>query len=243
MSDEISPDLLAKLAHVGTSERGLLHFLLENIPDRIYFKDRESRFIRISRAMAHYFGLASAMEAIGKSDLDFFTKEHAEPALADERRIMATGEAMVGKVEKETLSDGSVRWALTTKMPLRNAQGELLGTCGISKDFTAQKALEDELERINSDLANRQGRLEGALADLQATQQQLLDAQNALTTSRLAHETAHEIRNPLNILMAGMDALASDEVIAANESNRAILDEMRTAVKRADNVIVALMNA
>src|SRR6187402_1054220 len=143
--DGLSPELLAKLAHPGTSEHDLLHFLLENIPDRIYFKDTQSRFLRISRALAKLFGLTSPLEAIGKTDLDYFTPEHAEQALADEQEVMRTAQPIVGKVEKETLPDGSVRWVLTTKMPLRSARGDIFGTCGISKDFTAQKALEDAL--------------------------------------------------------------------------------------------------
>src|SRR3954451_8991526 len=98
MSDEISPDLLSKLAHPGTSERDLLHFLLENIPDRIYFKDTESRFLRISGALAKLFGLTSPLEAIGKTDFDYFTPEHAEPARADEQEVMRTGKSIVGKV-------------------------------------------------------------------------------------------------------------------------------------------------
>lgn len=173
MPQDSSPEFLAKLAQAGSSERALLQFLLENIPDRIYFKDRESRFIRISRALAQHFGLGSALEAVGKTDFDFFTREHAEQAFADEQKVMRTGETIVGKVEKETLPDGSVHWALTTKMALRNAQGEITGTCGISKDFTAQKALEDALEATNRKLANRQELLAQMLTELEHAHEHL----------------------------------------------------------------------
>ncbi len=99
-------------------------------------------------------------------------------------------------------------------MPLRNARGEIIGTCGISKDFTAQKQLEDALNESNAKLALRQAHLEQTLADLRSSQQQLLETQKRLTTAQVAYQMAHEIRNPLNILQAGMDALSSDTTAA-----------------------------
>ncbi len=250
MPHDSSADLLNRLAQAGGGERGLLHFLLENIPDRIYFKDTDSRFIRISRALAQMFGLASALEAVGKSDVDYFTSEHAEQAFADEQYVMRTGEAIVGKVEKETLAGGGVRWVITTKMPLRNPKGEIIGTCGISKDFTAQKALEDKVQENNETLAARGAQLEEALAGLtaaherlKAMQQQLVDAEKMQMVGRLASGVAHEIRNPLNILHAGLDFLASAQDTSGDDSNAAIIEEMRAAVHRADAVICALMDS
>ena len=235
MPEGPSAELLTKLAFAGASERGLLHFLLENIPDRIYFKDRECRFIRISRAMAQFFGLATPLEAVGKSDFDFFTREHAQPAFDDEQEIMRTGQPIVGKIEKETLPDGRTGWVITTKMPLRNAQGEIIGTCGISKDFTAQKALEDALATSNEELKS-------AHENLKAIQEQLLEAEKMRTAGRLAYGVAHEVRNPLNILHAGIDYLSSDPAFAASP-NAPVIEEMKSAIRRADAVVSALMDS
>jgi PAS domain S-box-containing protein len=123
-------------------ERDHLNALLENVPDRIYFKDRESRFVRINRALTHLLGLQMSEEAYGKTDADFYDESHAAEALADERRVMATGEPMIGKVEFETMSDGRRSWSLTTKLPLRNRRGEIIGTCGISREITEIKEME-----------------------------------------------------------------------------------------------------
>jgi PAS domain S-box-containing protein len=140
-------------------ERDLLHTLLENLPDRIYFKDEESRFLRISRAVVEQFKVADQSQAIGKTDFDFFTAEHAQVALNDERLVMRTGEPIIGKVERETLSDGSITWALTSKLPMRDKTGRIVGNFGISRDIT-------EIKRIESELAEERNLLRSLIDNL-----------------------------------------------------------------------------
>ena len=130
----------------------LLQALLEGTPDAVYFKDRESRFTHVSRGLARLLGLADPQEAYGKTDRDFFAAEHADQALADERRIMETGEPVIDLIEKETWPDGHVTWASTTKLPLRDAAGRIVGTFGISRDITARKAAEQRLQAAQRDL-------------------------------------------------------------------------------------------
>jgi PAS domain S-box-containing protein len=126
-------------------ERYLLHTLMDNLPDNIYFKDTASRFVRINKALTTDFGLSDPAQAIGKTDFDFYTEEHARPAYADEQEIMQSGQPVVGKEEKETWLDGRVRWVSTTKMPFRDKDGTISGTFGVARDITKVKLAEEAL--------------------------------------------------------------------------------------------------
>ncbi|WP_165440789.1 PAS domain-containing protein [Rubripirellula amarantea] len=128
-------------------EKFLLSTLLETVPESIYFKDADSRFIRLSQSCARKFGVDDPSLAIGKSDADFFSKEHARKALADEKMVMQTGEPILAEVECETHNDGRVTYCATTKVPLKDPRGHILGTFGISRDVTEQIIAEKELAR------------------------------------------------------------------------------------------------
>ena len=126
-------------------ERRLLHTLMDNLPDLIYFKDRESRFTRINLALARKLDLDHPSLAIGKTDFDFLPAEHAEAFLKDDAELLRTGQSIVDKVEKGIWPDGHVTWLSTTKMPLRDANGNIIGTFGVSRDITDRKRAEEAL--------------------------------------------------------------------------------------------------
>jgi phosphoserine phosphatase RsbU/P len=126
-------------------ERQLLSTLMEHLPDNIYFKNLDSRFIAVNRAMSRWAGLDDPAELIGKSDEDLFTSEHAQRALEDEREIIRTGKPLINREEKETWPDREDTWVSTTKMPLLDANGRIIGTFGLSRDITQLKKLENTL--------------------------------------------------------------------------------------------------
>lgn len=156
-------------------ERELLHALLDNMPSHIYFKDEEGRFKRVNRSMARLFNMTDPALLIGKTDFDFFAREHAQKAFEDERQIMRTGEPIIDVEEEENWPDGRITWVLTSKMPLRDPQGRIIGTFGISRDITERK------------LADRQ-------RDLMEVQ--LRQAQKLESIGQLAAGIAHEINTP-----------------------------------------------
>ena len=125
-------------------ERYLMRSLMDNLPDHIYFKDRESRFIRINKAHAKRFNLDDPTLAVGKTDFDFFTDEHAQQAFDDEQTIIRTGQ-MLSLEEKETYPDRPDSWVSTIKMPLHDTEGNIIGTFGISRDITERKQSEKAL--------------------------------------------------------------------------------------------------
>ena len=130
----------------------LVRAFLEHIPAGVYFKDRESHFVRISRSQAQKFGLADPDLAIGKTDFDMFSEEHARQAFDDEQEILRSGRPILNKEEKETWPDGSETWVLTTKLPWTDATGRILGTMGISQDITHRKRAEQEVQNYKEHL-------------------------------------------------------------------------------------------
>ncbi|MFC2112954.1 PAS domain S-box protein [Bacteroidota bacterium] len=164
-------------------ERKLLNTFMNNVPDKIYFKDINSRFIRINKAMACYFGLNNPEEAMGKTDFNFFSDEHAQQAYNDEQEMIKTGVA-IRKAEKETWPDGRKNWVSTVKLPFLNEEGKVTGTFGISRDITELKQLMDELEKAKKDA----------------------DAANRAKSEFLAN-MSHEIRTPMNAVLGYAELL------------------------------------
>ncbi|MDP4609704.1 MAG: PAS domain-containing protein [Opitutales bacterium] len=336
------------------SEQNLLKALLDNIPDAIYFKDRNSRFLKVNSAMAKQYGHNKPHELIGKSDFDLFTKEHAQPAYDDEQCIIQTGDPLIGKIEKETLPNGKINWVTTTKLPLRNEHDEIIGTMGISRTVTELKETQEALSResallktiIDHALAgiyvkDREGRylivnkrhatylgapnpaavrnkqlfdffpheeasrinaldetimekdqgmenmiderrikdgktiwlltskvpfhdesgnciglvgisqditlqknielqLKSTIQTLEETKLQLIEAEKLKTVGRLAAGIAHEVKNPLAVVLLGVDFLKSQ--LADNTELREMLEDMHQAVNKANDVVFELLD-
>ena len=172
-------------------ERDLLRALLDNVPDRIYFKDTESRFLQCSLAMAQRLGLKDPSEVVGRKDADFHPPERAKEYFEDEQRILMTGAPIINKVERQNDTEGNVRWASVTKVPTRNRAGFITGIIGISRDITDLKAAEEELAEARD---------------------------KALESTRLKSQflaaMSHEIRTPMNGII-GMTELLLDTPLSA----------------------------
>jgi PAS domain S-box-containing protein len=123
-------------------ERDLLHVLMDNVPDMIYFKDTSSRFIRINRAQAMLLGVDDPEEAVGKTDFDFQTADLSQSFLLEERQIVETGQLLIDRIEFNPTSDGQPRWLSSTKAPILDQHGVVTGIIGISRDITARQEID-----------------------------------------------------------------------------------------------------
>ena len=139
-------------------EQDLLKALMDNIPDKIFFKDRDSRFVRVNKAWAKKYNLDNTEEVVGKADVNFFDKSFAGETFREEQLLMETDQPLINKLERKIREDGKESFKLVTKVPIRGKSGAISGLVGISHDITdlklAEKKLAMEKELLQAFLDN-----------------------------------------------------------------------------------------
>jgi PAS domain S-box-containing protein len=125
----------------------MLQLVLDNIPQRVFWKDMNSVYLGCNKAHAEVIRLESPDQIIGKDDFQFYSRENAEQYRLNDRRILATGEPWLYYEETELLPDGRLVWDRTSKVPLRDTGENVIGVLGIYEDITERKRLSDELHR------------------------------------------------------------------------------------------------
>ncbi len=187
-------------------EEALMEAFMRYIPDYVYFKDRDSRFIRVSWSHVEKFGLKHPDEAVGKTDFDFFAEEHAREAYETEQEILRTGKPLVDVEEREVWPDRPDTWVATTKMPLYDDEGKIIGTFGISRDITRLKQAEAALRRRNLQLQT--------VAEVSRTATRTLDP------DELLWQAVDLIRERLNLYYAGVFLVEETSTIGRGEAGR-----------------------
>jgi PAS domain S-box-containing protein len=202
-------------------ERDLFRILMENVPDFIYFKDAAGRFLRINRALALRYGLKEPDEAVGKTDFDFYEREHALQFQESEKKVLTTGEPLIGADEHNVDRHGDSKWVSTSKLALRDPAGKIIGLFGITRDITARKDAEERL--VRGEKMASLGRLTAGIAHEMNTP--LAAARAALAeVDQLLRELKESIGDP---------QVTSDDQLEISEEMRDALGIANTAVERA----------
>lgn len=136
MINTLSPDVLVQI--------------LDTLPVRVFWKDRDSRFIGCNQLFADDAGIADPQEFVGKSDYYFYPTDQAKAFRDDDADVMYSGKPRLGIVEKLTHADGRIIWLETNKLPLRDAEGKVIGIVGTYKDITATCTQQEEICRQRS---------------------------------------------------------------------------------------------
>ena len=181
VQEELELKVLERTASLSEAN-ALLQTMLDYVPDQIYFKDAQSRFIRNSRSQASALRLSDPAQVVGKTDFDFFP--HAQRSYDEEQEIIRSGNPLVDLEEWVVWPDGREMWVSTTKVPLRDKEGKIIGTFGISRDITGRKRAEQAIRQLNADLEIQADQLKAANKELEA----------------FSYSVSHDLRAPLRAI-------------------------------------------
>lgn len=191
-------------------QRKQLQTLIDHIPDFIYFKDRQSRFLNGNNKFYQGLNAATMKELVGKSDLDFFAKEQAEAYMKDEQEMMETN-IPVSKTESGTDKNGQPFYLQTTKTPIHDPEtNKINGFVGISRDVTEITKARDNLVKQANDLRKQKEEVTQTLSQLKQAQTKLVQSEKMASLGVLTAGIAHEINNPINFVYAGVNSIVKD---------------------------------
>ncbi len=216
INEELEIQVQGRTAELSQAN-ALLQMLLDHMPDHIYFKDAESRFIRNSRSQARALGLSDPAEAVGKSDFDFFP--HAQASYDKEQEIIRSGKPVIDQEEQVVWPGGEETWVSTTKAPLLDPDGKIIGTFGISRDITERKQAAVALQKAKLEL-------EAANKELEA----------------FSYSVSHDLRAPLRSVDGFSQALLEDYGALLPLEARNFLERIRNSAQRMAELIDDLLD-
>ncbi|MBN1143033.1 MAG: PAS domain S-box protein [Bacteroidales bacterium] len=233
-------------------ERKQLRTLIDCMPDLIFIKDRESRFTVANKKVAQVMG-TTPENLIGKTDFDFYEPDLAQSFYEDEQNIIRTGESMINHEETAFDEFGNRTIIATTKVPMKNREGEIIGVVGICRDITKLKRIERELRKKSEDLQETNELLEGRQREILQQSEELASQTQHLqmvntelehlnrTKDKLFSIIAHDLRNPFNAIMGFSKLLKEDYDEMDNMQQKNVLDLINVSSQTAFNLLENLL--
>jgi len=221
-----------KQAQEALAEKhALLQMLIDSTPDHIYVKDLEHRFLIANQATIRELGATSVADINGKMDRDFHAEERARQFFEEERVVMTSGRMLVNREDFLIEQDSGQRhWFLTTKAPLRDAQGQIIGLVGFNRDITERKRAEEEIHALNAELEQR---VQQRTAELEAANQEL---------QSFAYVVSHDLKVPLRNMTQLITWLMNDYANTFDAQGKEYLDLLLKRAKQMNNLIQAILS-
>jgi PAS domain S-box-containing protein len=208
-------------------QRNLLRTLIDHLPDNVFAKDTQSRMILSNRAHAHSIGAGSPEAAAGKTDFDFFPRELAQKFFADEQALLQTGEPFNGEESSIVQPSGEPRWFRTTKVPLHDADGKIIGLAGINRDITERKQWEARLEAMHRQLleTSRQAGMAEVATSVLHNVGNVLNSVN-ISAAVVADRVKHSAVGKMELVLAMLHEHRADlaRFLTEDEKGRKLLD-------------------
>ena len=203
-------------------EHNRLRAVIDNLPDHIFLKDTTGHYMLDNAAHLRFLGMTSTSQLIGKTVRDLFSPEEAARFQEDDDYVFATGKAIFNREECRSGADGVHRWSATSKLPFHDESGKMIGLICVSRDITERKRAEEAL---------------------QEAQLQLIQAEKLESLGRLAAGIAHEVKNPLALILMATDFL--DAELADHQVGKTateVVGQIRDAAWRADGIIRGMLD-
>lgn len=183
-------------------QHAILRSVIDNIPDQVYLKDLDSRFVVVNPVTARFFGASTPDQLVGKTDFDFFPRELASQFLAEEQALMHHNQPCMNREAAVTDYQGNTQWMLTTKVALRDKTGNIIGLLGINRDISERKKAEEGILLMNAELerrvTERTSELRQAIARLE---------ENDRARTEFVSSVSHELKTPLTSMRYGISNL------------------------------------
>ena len=225
-------------------DQHFLNVLMDSIPDSIFFKDLDSRFIKVNQATLKKCGLLSEDEIIGKTDFDIFKKKHAKIAFKDEQKIIKTGKPIINKEVDELWLDGSVTWASVTKIPLKDKKDRIIGTFGLTRDITDLKLKEEKIKNYTKELEEQKSLIEKNAEELRILNADISKSEAQLkkvvsTKDKFFSIISHDLRSPFTSMLGVLQMLTGDFDTLEKQEMRELIESLQNSVQ---NVYKLLSN-